>query len=316
LSPGNGQIIASWSAVEGALSYKLYWGMVSGNYSSEKVVSNGTSYTITGLENDRMYFAAVTAMDEDEESGFSIEQSATPNDDIQVPDAPTGVLANGLKSSIIVSWNASSGATSYTVYYGTSSGVYPNSKSAGSNQSLTITGLANGTKYYLVVTASNGAGESLYSDEEEATPQGDMVVTDARIYIDVDVDGYDIIHLEDGQMQVEHVNNDYPRDIVKVKVAKKVGSSYQELFQPYAAWLLPPWSGNFSTIFDTTLDEILPGEYQSIINVNKLEGRGCVTIYEMNDGSFEIHFDDDAAGHRGYGKYRLMFYYQYTTYDS
>jgi hypothetical protein len=57
--------------------------------------------------------------------------------------------------------------TGYTVYYGTSSGNYPNSLpiNDGSATSATITNLTLGTYYVVVTTRDSGGRESSHSGE-------------------------------------------------------------------------------------------------------------------------------------------------------
>jgi hypothetical protein len=57
----------------------------------------------------------------------------------------------------ILTWDAVAGATGYRIYYGTTSGSYPQSQDAGSSTTLTVTGLSSGTTYYFVATAYDGA---------------------------------------------------------------------------------------------------------------------------------------------------------------
>jgi hypothetical protein len=74
--------------------------------------------------------------------------------------------------TIKLAWDASSdpSVTGYWVYYGTQSGIYENYKDTGpvsSNPvSFTLTGLASGQTYYLVVTAYDTyRNESDFSNE-------------------------------------------------------------------------------------------------------------------------------------------------------
>lgn len=86
------------------------------------------------------------------------------------PSAPTGVSAAGAFKQITVSWSTVSGATSYNIYYGTSTGV---TKATGTK----ITGatspyaqsVASGTTNYYIVTAVGPGGESNASSEVNAT---------------------------------------------------------------------------------------------------------------------------------------------------
>ncbi len=112
----------------------------------------------------------VTAVNASGESGNSSQVSATPQS--VVPAPPTGVTATPGNTQVSLSWNASSGATSYNVKRATvSGGPYTTVGSPGTT-SFTNTGLANGTTYFYVVTAVNASGESGNSTQVSATPQG------------------------------------------------------------------------------------------------------------------------------------------------
>ncbi|MBI2346511.1 MAG: Ig-like domain-containing protein [Deltaproteobacteria bacterium] len=89
------------------------------------------------------------------------------------PDAPTGVTATAGNQQVTLSWTAVSGATKYTIYYGTSTGVTP-ANGIGltdiTSTSYVQGGLTNGTTYYYVITATNSSGEGDPSSEVSATP--------------------------------------------------------------------------------------------------------------------------------------------------
>src|SRR6185436_15252420 len=68
-------------------------------------------------------------------------------------------------------WTAASGGTAYRVHRATASGgPYTTVATNLPGTSFTDTGLTNGTAYYYVVTATNGAGEGPSSNEASATP--------------------------------------------------------------------------------------------------------------------------------------------------
>jgi fibronectin type 3 domain-containing protein/alpha-tubulin suppressor-like RCC1 family protein len=88
-----------------------------------------------------------------------------------VPSAPTGVSATAGDGQIVVQWSAQAGL-SYNLYYSTTSGTgVEGSLEENVSSPFTVTGLTDGTTYYIVVTAVNGSGESVASDEVSATPQ-------------------------------------------------------------------------------------------------------------------------------------------------
>ena len=89
-----------------------------------------------------------------------------------VPLAPTGLTAAPGDGRVALTWNASSGATSYNVKRSADSGVtYATIAPGVTTTSHTDTTVANGTTYYYKVSAVNAAGESSDSTAVSATPQ-------------------------------------------------------------------------------------------------------------------------------------------------
>jgi phosphatidylinositol-3-phosphatase len=89
-----------------------------------------------------------------------------------LPPAPTGLTATAGPGArkISLSWTPSSGATSYNIKRGaTSGGPYTMIATGVTTTSYTDVGLAGGTSYYYVVSAVNWAGESANSNEASAT---------------------------------------------------------------------------------------------------------------------------------------------------
>jgi fibronectin type 3 domain-containing protein len=72
---------------------------------------------------------------------------------------------------VALSWSAPSGATSYNVQRSTTNGGPYTSIATPTTTSYTDTGVTNGTTYYYVVAAVNGAGQSANSSQVSATPQ-------------------------------------------------------------------------------------------------------------------------------------------------
>ena len=87
------------------------------------------------------------------------------------PAAPTALRAAPGNGAASLSWSASSGATSYNVYYATSPSVSTASpKVAASGSPASVPGLANGTPYWFAVTAVGTGGESALSAGACAVP--------------------------------------------------------------------------------------------------------------------------------------------------
>lgn len=90
--------------------------------------------------------------------------------------APTGVSATAGDAQVTVSWSPVDGATAYNVYWSSTPGIHPGTAASYDDfapdvsSPYIVTGLANGTTYYFVVTAMVGAAESDASSEVSAAP--------------------------------------------------------------------------------------------------------------------------------------------------
>ena len=111
---------------------------------------------------------------EDEEN-----EPTTSGNQGSVPGVPVNLQALSGDGSVTLSWDVVDGATNYSLYSATVSGVGPDNYSelAGGSEQADIAGnsytyndLANETTYYFVVVASNSEGDSPASDEVSATP--------------------------------------------------------------------------------------------------------------------------------------------------
>lgn len=166
---GNAQVNLTWNTSSTATGYYVKRSTSSGT-ESQIATQSTTSYTDSAVTNGTKYFYVVSAYNSYGQSGNSSEVSATPAAAPQPPAAPTGLSATAGNAEVMLSWTASSGATSYNVKRSTTSGSGYQTVSSPTTNSFTNTGLANGTTYYYVVTAVNSVGESSPSSQASATP--------------------------------------------------------------------------------------------------------------------------------------------------
>lgn len=180
---GSQQVSLSWTASTGATSYRLKRSSTQGGTFTQITMASATSFMDTGLANGTTYFYEVSALNSAGESADCNPVSATTNSGLTPPAAPTGLSATAGDQQVSLSWNASSGATSYYVKRsGVSGGPY-SQVAAPSSPSDSDTGLVDGTAYFYVVSAVNAAGESANSAQVSVTP----VSANASVHVTVDV---------------------------------------------------------------------------------------------------------------------------------
>ena len=160
---GNGQLEMSWTAGARATSHEIRHGTTSGA-GTWVATSGDTSHTITGLANGTLYYVQVRGKN-DTGTGTHVETTATP---IGTPEAPMNLMAIAGNGQLGISWTAAVGATSHEFRYGTTSGAGTWAATT-SDTSHTITGLTNGTAYYVQVRGKNTIGAGTHA-EISATP--------------------------------------------------------------------------------------------------------------------------------------------------
>lgn len=168
---GDASISVTWDAVSGATSYDLYWSATDGAGTSGTRVSGVSAGAVVGgLTNGTTYYVVVTALNSAGESAPSAQASATPM--LVAPQtAPTGLALVPGNHQLTVNFDAVAGATSYNVYYSTASGQEMGGvEQQNMHPGDALQDLDNGTTYYAVVTAVNGAGEGPASAEASGTP--------------------------------------------------------------------------------------------------------------------------------------------------
>ncbi len=172
VSPGPSEIAVSWlppadnggSAVTG---YTITW--VSSTGASGTIGTGGTTHTLRNLANGATYTISVTASNAAGTSPAATA-GATP---LGAPSPPRDVQLQQGDGRLGVSWSppANDGGLpveSYTVYWTAPDGVTGFATAQAAN--LVITGLTNGSRYSVTVTATNRAGTSSHSDPAGSRP--------------------------------------------------------------------------------------------------------------------------------------------------
>ena len=170
--PGNAAVNAGagqtnyfihWTPVAGAVGYVVRRGTSSSGPLSLVMSITETNWTDSGLSATAQYFYTVTAVNAAGAVGSSIVAGP--------PGIPATLGATAGNTQILLSWVASTGAASYTVLRGTSSGNETTTVATGITANNYLdTGLNNGTTYYYIVQAVGSGVTSGNSPEASATP--------------------------------------------------------------------------------------------------------------------------------------------------
>ncbi len=166
---GNAQVSLHWNDSPGATSYNVKRSATTGGPYIQISSRSSATFTDAGLTNGTQYFYVVSAANSAAESANSNQASATPAPPVAPPATPTGLSAAGGNAQVSLTWNPSTGATSYQVKRSTSSGG-ETQISTPTSSAFIDSGLTNGTKYFYEVSAVNSSGESANSGEVNAIP--------------------------------------------------------------------------------------------------------------------------------------------------
>jgi endoglucanase len=172
---GNAQVMLTWTASSGATTYNISRSVMSGGPWIQVATPTTTAYTDTGLTNGVPYYYVVAAVDSAGASANSSQVSATPtaapsSGMTQVPPTPLGLQATAGNAQVMLTWTASTGATTYNVSRSVTSGGPWIQVATPTTTAYTDTGLTNGVPYYYVVAAIDSAGASADSSQVSATP--------------------------------------------------------------------------------------------------------------------------------------------------
>lgn len=176
---GNTQVALAWTAPvsgDAPSGYKIRRGTSPGSYGTTIDVGLVTSYTNTGLSNGTTYYFDVLAYNAAGDGGDSSELSATPALDATLPGTPVFNSLVGTSTTLTATWSVATNATGYKVKYGASTGSYSTTVDVGNVNTYNITGLTNGTRYFVVVLAYNSSGDGSNSNELSSMPNASSFI--------------------------------------------------------------------------------------------------------------------------------------------
>jgi hypothetical protein len=168
VTPGTLAATVSWTTVSNATAYTLYWKQGAFDKPTATAIANATSPTIVTNLTSQAHTFAVEASNAAGTGPLSSVVAATPNPLL----APTSFLADGGDGSVMASWTAAAGATSYELGYSLGAVFDGNSATiaTSSTTSITVTGLTNGQTYTVAVRSVLGSNRSAWTASRSVIP--------------------------------------------------------------------------------------------------------------------------------------------------
>lgn len=153
-----GQVAVNWAEITGAYSYKIFRGESSSSLSLLAENISGGSYVDTTVVKGSTYFYGVKSVDEVDSEMSSLSSATVPL------DAPSSVSALTTTDNIRVSWSEVSGAISYKVFRGTSSGALSFIATVEGSNLYVDSSVDGSTRYYYAIKTFNNSDSNLSSE--------------------------------------------------------------------------------------------------------------------------------------------------------
>jgi hypothetical protein len=188
VTAGEGMLEVTWAKVEDAFTYEVYYKAgASGNAPPAEAALLTVSepgVVIPKLTNATAYTIWVRARNTAGDSPAYSRNTGTPVAAREAPTtAPGNLKAEPGDGKLTLTWDQVPGVPGYKIYYGTAdnfSGATVFSQTipaAAPSVSAELTGLANGTLYYVWVLSSNSVGTSSPGESVSGTPQAKDPIT-------------------------------------------------------------------------------------------------------------------------------------------
>ena len=185
---GNAVIDLSWDTPDTSkllVDYNIYRSDISGSgyVKIDSTIITNTYSDVTVINDSTYYYVVTATYDDPAESYYSNEASATPNAFV----APSNLIATAGNDVVDLAWDAPAKVfVDYNVYRSETAGTgYVKIDSTITTTTYSDTSAINNITYYYVVTATyDEPGESVYSNEAEATPVIDIALEPNDVYAD------------------------------------------------------------------------------------------------------------------------------------
>lgn len=183
--------------------------------------------------------------------------------------------------AIRLEFQTNTAATSYTVKYGMTSGTYTNTVTGVIGSPYTLTGLTNGTEYFVAVSAVNANGTGASSSQVAATPQNYQLIAPSTATASSALSGWPVINVIDGNLATPYSSVEHTSASATEWVEVDYGSN-----QPIGMLVITARQNGFGA---PTLD----GNFDTLVQVSSDGSTWFNADYRLN--SFPIIDDDSYA---------------------
>ncbi|MFH1228674.1 MAG: DUF2341 domain-containing protein [Planctomycetota bacterium] len=164
----------SWTGVSGAISYELQISADSAFNSYSVFTATATSYALSGLAKNTLYYWRVRAVRNSGPGGWSGVRQFTTIMEAPATPAPASPADNaaGIQTTVTLYWNAISTAVSYNLQVAPDAGFATNlivNLNGISSTSTQVSALSGETSYWWRVSAANPGGVSAWSGGRKFT---------------------------------------------------------------------------------------------------------------------------------------------------
>lgn len=163
VTPGEELNTITFTADPFADKTHVYWDTISGVsiFTGTKIEDITSPYNHTGLHPEPRFYYILTSENEYGEGDPSAEYNSSP-----IPEPPVVIDTTSEIESIIISWEDSTGADSYNIYWKISPGVTKlDNKITGAISPYLHSSLTPGQEYFYAITSEDEDGESSLSEE-------------------------------------------------------------------------------------------------------------------------------------------------------
>ncbi|MCL2186687.1 MAG: fibronectin type III domain-containing protein [Treponema sp.] len=163
--PGINQLTVIWEDTGGALTYEVYINKTPDIPSTPTISTSELNILLENLEDNIIYYIWIRAVNNRGKSNPSEPEAGTTKIPTSAPSTPICPSLFSGNKTLTVSWQTVELASAYEVWYGTSNDTSQAKKFGNDTKEtvIVITGLENGSTYYVWIKAKNLIGTSSFS---------------------------------------------------------------------------------------------------------------------------------------------------------